>query len=86
MAAPRKVAPAARRGDSRQTLIALRNCLAKKIDECSSGRDLAALAKRLVDVMAEIDSMPNPDETAATPVNEARERAAKRASQRRGSA
>ena len=83
MSRPRKVSTAARDGTRRDALIALRN-LAKQIDVCDSGRDLAALSKRLMDVMPEIDSMPNPDEKDASPIDNARERMAKRASQRRG--
>lgn len=86
MARPRKVSTAARDGTRRDTLIALRNRLAKQIDACDSGRDLAALSKRLMDVMAEIDSMPDPDEKGASPIDNARERMARRASQRRGKA
>ena len=33
--------------DRRETLIALRNTIAKTIDDCESGRDIAALSKRL---------------------------------------
>ncbi len=52
---------AARSGDKRKTLIALRDILAKTIQECDSGRDMASNTKRLMEVMAEIDALPDPD-------------------------
>lgn len=52
---------AAQSGDKRATLIALRDILAKTIQECESGRDMASNTKRLMEVMAEIEALP--DET-----------------------
>ncbi|MBQ2176987.1 MAG: hypothetical protein II453_18680 [Alphaproteobacteria bacterium] len=52
---------AAKSGDKRATLIALRDILAKTIEECDSGRDMASNSKRLMEVMAEIESLPDPD-------------------------
>lgn len=52
---------AAQSGDKRATLIALRDILAKTIQECDSGRDMASNTKRLMEVMAEIEALP--DET-----------------------
>lgn len=52
---------AARSGDKRKTLIALRDKLAETIDNCDSGRDMAANSKRLMEVMAELESLPDPD-------------------------
>ena len=49
---------AAQSGDRRATLEALRDKLATTIAECESGRDVAALSKRLMEVMGELDSMP----------------------------
>lgn len=51
---------AARSGDKRKTLIALRDKIAATIDDCESGRDMAANSKRLMEVMAEIDALPEP--------------------------
>lgn len=51
---------AAKTGDKRATLIALRDILAKTIENCESGRDMAANTKRLMEVMAEIDALPDP--------------------------
>ena len=51
---------AAKSGDKRATLIALRDKLAETIENCDSGRDMAANSKRLMEVMAEIDELPDP--------------------------
>ncbi len=53
---------AAKSGDKRATLIALRDKLAETIDNCESGRDMAANSKRLMEVMAELESLPDPKE------------------------
>lgn len=52
---------AAKSGDKRETLIALRDILAKTIQECESGRDMASNTKRLMEVMAELETMPDPN-------------------------
>lgn len=51
---------AARSGDRRATLEALRDKLAVSIADCESGRDVAALSKRLMEVMNELDALPKP--------------------------
>ena len=51
---------AAKSGDKRATLIALRDILAKTIQDCDSGRDMASNTKRLMEVMAEIEALPDP--------------------------
>lgn len=51
---------AAKSGNKRDTLIALRDKLAETIDNCESGRDMAANSKRLMEVMAELEAMPDP--------------------------
>lgn len=53
---------AAKSGDKRATLIALRDKIAATIDSCESGRDMAANSKRLMEVMAELEAMPDPKE------------------------
>ena len=53
---------AARSGDKRATLIALRDKIAETIQNCESGRDMAANSKRLMEVMAELDALPDPKE------------------------
>jgi len=52
---------AAKSGDKRATLIALRDKLAATIENCESGRDMAANSKRLMEVMAELEAMPDPE-------------------------
>lgn len=51
---------AAKSGDKRATLIALRDKLAETIQNCESGRDMASNSKRLMEVMAEIEALPDP--------------------------
>ena len=51
---------AAKSGSKRETLEALRDKLANSIQSCESGRDVAALSKRLMEVMNEIDALPKP--------------------------
>ena len=51
---------AAKGGSRRETLEALRDKLAASIQNCESGRDVAALSKRLMEVMSELDAMPKP--------------------------
>lgn len=51
---------AAKSGDKRTTLIALRDKLAETIQNCESGRDMASNSKRLMEVMAELETMPDP--------------------------
>lgn len=53
---------AAKSGDKRATLIALRDKLAETIERCESGRDMAANTKRLMEVMAELEAMPDPQQ------------------------
>mgnify|MGYP006967138944 CR=1 FL=1 len=68
------LAQAAKKNSRRETLIALRDKLAVSIDSCESGRDIAALSKRLMEVMGELDSLPDPNE-GKNPAQVARERA-----------
>lgn len=72
------LADAAANNDRRQTLIALRNSLAETIDDCESGRDMAALSKRLMEVMAELDTIPNPDDSKRSAVQSKRDDLKKR--------
>ena len=64
---------AARSGDRRATLEALRDKLAAAVQDCESGRDVAALSKRLMEVMNELDSMPQ--QKADSPLARARRNA-----------
>lgn len=63
--------------DRRSTLIALRDTIAKTIDECESGRDIAALSKRLMEVIAEIDALPD-TKAEASPLENEQDRVALR--------
>lgn len=71
------IAEAAKQNDHRKLLIALRAKLAVTLDNCESGRDIAALSKRIVEVDAELAAMPDPDK-AKNPVQLAREKARER--------
>ena len=51
---------AAKSGDKRETLIALRDILASTIQNCESGRDMASNTKRLMEEMAELQALPDP--------------------------
>ncbi len=48
---------AAKSGDKKATLIAMRDILAKTIQNCDSGRDMASNTKRLMEVMNEIEQI-----------------------------
>lgn len=52
----------AKSGNKRDTLEALRDKIAASIQDCGSGRDVAALSKRLMEVMNEIDALPKPSD------------------------
>lgn len=63
--------------DRKTTLVALRDTIAETIDGTDSGRDIAALSKRLMEVISEIEAIPDP--TAATnPLQEAQKEARQR--------
>lgn len=65
---------AAASNNRRKTLVALRDKLAATIETCESGRDIAALSKRLMEVMGELDTLPDPDSQTKNPAQLARER------------
>lgn len=69
------ITEAAKSGDRRATLMALRDSLAATIENCESGRDMAALSKRLMEVMDELDAMPDPTERKSSPLARARSKA-----------
>ena len=52
---------AANSGNKRETLIALRDKLAYTIQNCDSGRDMASNSKRLMEVMSELEQLPDPE-------------------------
>ena len=57
--------------DRRDAPLALRDKIAATIDGTDSGRDIAALSKRLMEVMREIDALPDP-EAGASPLDAAK--------------
>lgn len=63
---------AAINGSQRDVLEVLRNRLAAAIDNCESGRDTAALARRLMDVMDELNALQDEGDV-FDPVEEMRE-------------
>lgn len=69
---------AAKSGDKRATLLALRDKLAETIENCESGRDMAANSKRLMEVMAEIEALPDPKETRVSKHDRLKEKREKR--------
>lgn len=50
---------AVKSNQKRESLIALRDKIAETISTTESGRDIAALSKRLIEVMDAIESMPD---------------------------
>ena len=63
-----KLLDAVRCGDKRAILLALRDETASAIENSASGRDIAALSKRLMEICDSIDAMPSPED--ATPIDE----------------
>lgn len=53
---------AAQSGNRRALLEALRDDIAEMLDKTESGRDYAALSKRLLETCAELDSLPRDDD------------------------
>lgn len=56
------VKQAAESGDIRATLTALRDYLADALLATNSGRDQASLSKRLMEVMEQLEALPDPEE------------------------
>ena len=54
---------AVRQGTKRDVLVAMRDIIAETIENTTSGRDVAALTKRLVEVSDLIDALPDPNAT-----------------------
>lgn len=57
MPRPKTLAVAAKTGDRLEALRVLRDTIARAIDTCESGRDLAALSRQLTDVLAQIAAL-----------------------------
>lgn len=64
---------AVRTNDRRTALVALRDKLAETLDSKDSARDIASNSKRLMEVMREIDALPDP-EADASPLDAARKK------------
>lgn len=62
--------------DRRKTLEALRDVVAREIENSKSGRDVAALSLRLMDIEDELSRMPNEKEEPSA-IEKARQRASK---------
>ena len=57
-----RLTAAVERGDKREILLALQAITAETIEETTSGRDVAALSKRLIEISEKIEALPNPDD------------------------
>lgn len=56
-----RLVDAVKSGDKREMLLALQLVTAEAIEETTSGRDHAALSKRLIEITERIDALPNPN-------------------------
>ena len=54
---PQDLIEAAQTGDRLETLIALRNLLAEKLQNTDSGRDVASMSRRLMQCVSEIETL-----------------------------
>lgn len=57
MSGAEPLAAVAAEGDRKATLEALRDVLATAIDDCPPPRDLAALSRRLLEVLSELEGL-----------------------------
>lgn len=57
-----KLSDAAQAGNRRDILLALRDITAETIENTTSGRDVAALSKRLIEICELIDALPNAEQ------------------------
>lgn len=71
-----KLLTAVKSGDKRSMLCELRDEIACTIEECASGRDMAALSKRLMEVVDEIDEIDSIEQATDSPLQKARKKAA----------
>ena len=72
-----KLLDAVKDGDKRRTLVELRNEIASTIEECESGRDMAALSKRLMEVIEEIAAIDAAKAERDNPLQKARAKKAR---------
>lgn len=64
-----RLAEAVASGDRRKAMECLRDVIADQIDKTESGRDVAALSKRLLEVLEALDTLPD---DSVSPLAEAR--------------
>lgn len=72
---PQSIVDAAKSGNKLDTLTALRDSIAATIETCESGRDMAALSKRLMEVMDEIEEINSMNVVTETPMSRRRAKA-----------
>jgi hypothetical protein len=75
---PESVTAASRTDDRVRTLVALRDTLARAVDNCDSLRDLSSLSARLTDVLEQIESLRPSEQEEGDPVDEITARRAAR--------
>ena len=66
-----KLLDAANAGDKRRMLVELRDEIARTIEACESGRDMAALSKRLMEIQDEVEAIDATSAKAANPLQKA---------------
>lgn len=67
-----KLVSAAKKGRKRDMLVALRDEIAEQIEATSSGRDMAALSKRLIEVVEQIEDLDAATSKSSNPLQAAR--------------
>lgn len=66
-----KLLDAAKAGDKRRMLVELRDEIARTIEACESGRDMAALSKRLMEIQDEVEAIDAATAKVANPLQKA---------------
>ena len=67
-----KLVTAAKKGNKRDMLVALRDEIAEQIEATGSGRDMAALSKRLIEVVEQIEDVDAATSKRSNPLQAAR--------------
>ncbi|NGM16963.1 hypothetical protein GMI70_02890 [Eggerthellaceae bacterium zg-893] len=70
----KKLATTVQTGSKRDVLVGMRYLIAKQLDGCESGRDMASLSKRLMEVIEEIEAIDAKEAESGNRVTKARER------------
>lgn len=68
-----KLLKAVQSEDRRNALVELRDKIAATIELCESGRDMASLSKRLIEVMDEVDALDAAQAEARNPLQAAQD-------------